>query len=228
MDIISDTILRPGNVEEGAVPNPENIYNSSKEEFTKMMQDGLEASLAEFKANVDIKEQSYRQNLQRLNNIKWELNDEKRKLKDLRELNENHMNAYDKQFDALLNHKKIEAVAIDSGALLIKTVDLDMTHPLEGYSVHLGQFEIMLPLKASDVHMLRIENKTNAREADDGVIFHHPNIAGDDPCFGSLDTELFDVLSRGDIVGGIDLLFMYLETINPDDEYGKNWEYWVE
>ncbi len=215
------------NEREGMTTDTENKYEEAKTRFSQIIENGQKNFYSDIDRQIREKKSSYDSYMQSAREYLWQLNDLKRKKKELGNISSPHISESEAQFDALLRHDKVEAVAItDLDDILVKTKPLDMYHPHEGTSLHLGEFEIQIPISSRSLHNFKVSNATNARENEDGDLYDHPHINAGSPCFGALESEIVDCLSGGEFNAAFELILQYLGTVNPDDDYGEHFYLW--
>lgn len=204
---------------------PVDPYDDSKEKFVSLIKNFRANSLDNINQRIVDQNVQYEDYVRRAREQQWELNDLKREKEQIEKSDEIKVDQLNSQFDALLRHNKVDGLGIRDTELLVKTVELMMKHPETGEEKKLGQFEITLPLTAGRATYLSILNRTNAKEYD-GSVWQHPHVEGERPCLGSIEADVFDSLSRGELPATLELLLQYLQTFNPNDSLGKNWDLW--
>jgi chromosome segregation ATPase len=201
-------------------------YDEVKAYFTQKLKESEETAIDQAKQEiVDLKRNisSFEDSIR---DFRWQINDEQRKMKKLEEVRNETVDNFEAQFDALLRHNYVDALAIDGETLLIKTTPITMTNPDTMEELLLGELEISIPLVRRDVNAIKVINRTNARENNDGEVFQHPHINGTRPCFGAFENEIFTALAETSPCVAFEKMLMYLQTVNPEDEYGQNWSLW--
>jgi len=205
-------------------------YRDTRDRFVARIKDFRTSALENVSNEIDEQQGIHDNYMRSARNAMWQMNDLRDQRTSLESLQETKVEFIEKQFDRLLEHNKIAALGIRNNMLLIKTVELNMENPATGESVMLGEFEICMPLEARDSGSLNVINKTNARyDPREDSEWQHPHVDGRGaPCFGSIETDMFDMLSKGEITGAFELLLQYLQTMNPDDDYGRHFGLWLE
>jgi hypothetical protein len=225
-DIFRDQFATENGITDDDVVDSE--YQNAKERFTEIVKNRRNNASAELEQQIEDANRNYEYSTRQARNYLWELNDLKSSQKALGDIEEAKVENLQQEFDALLRHAKVEAVGIRGEEILVKTVPLTISNP-DGYgSWPLGEFEIQIPTSSGRAGLINLINRTNAREADSGDVYHHPHIVNDNPCFGAIEEQLIVCLSRGEFSGALELLLQYLQTYNPEDSYGDNIRYWEE
>jgi len=203
-------------------------YSDTKERFSNFMEVFAEEAadnLNQEIANAARHEEGF---LRRAREQRWKRNDYQNQLESIRENGIRKKEEFEKEFDSLVRHPKVEAVGLRDDSLLIKTTEITMTHPESGERKILGEMEIDLPLKSSNASELQIMNRTNAKQENGGgdSVWQHPHIEDVYPCFGSIEPQMIDLLCNGEFPAVFELLIQYLESFNPEDSLASNWNYW--
>lgn len=223
-----DTVARENGITTEDIDYVSPEYRDTRDRFIASIKEFRNSALENIDSEIQEQRRIHDNYIRSARNAMWQMNDLRDQKRSLESLHEMKAEFIEKQFEKLLDHSKVDALGIRDEMLLIKTTDLEMTNPATGQTLPLGQFEITLPLEASRSGELSVLNKTNARYApQEDTEWQHPHVdRHGEPCFGSIETDMFDMLSKGEITGAFELLLQYLQTINPDDDYGKHWSLW--
>lgn len=127
----------------------------------------------------------------------------------------------DTEWEAIQNHNMVERLSIRGDRFVIDTVELTLTDPDDGRTATLGKFRISFPMRPGSGLGVQMENLTNAKDDGSGIPRHHPHIAQNRPCFGSLMNEVSRLGASGEVGGMLEVLLQYLQTYNPRDDYGR-------
>lgn len=120
----------------------------------------------------------------------------------------------------LQQHPKIEAINLTKDKILIDTVELTITHPLTGMTVPLGKFRwTICPNEVT----IKAQNLTNRHGN-----YDHPHILNNRPCFGSMGGAIFELLSRGDLAAVVEMMLVFLGTINLEDDWSRRASFWFD
>lgn len=130
-------------------------------------------------------------------------------------------------FQRLATHPRINNLHLGTAyesdaiqALVYKTDRIDLTDTRDGNSAYLGTFEIKIPFNLG--YGIEFNNLDNER---DGM--QHPHVRHGDPCYGGSSSLVHELRENKEYVGLIEFLFQYLETFNPDDDYGDGAHAWL-
>lgn len=214
------------NLNTAEVQDVQTAYEDSRERFIELVKEQRHGSLDSIESDIAEADMNYQAAMRNARNYIWEKNDLTMRRDQLKQIEENRVDNFEQEFDSLLQHDKVDALGIQNNLLLIKTNEIEIKHPDTNETRPLGEFELHIPLSQSRARYLQIFNRTNARTDEGGEIYHHPHIVEDDACFGALEEQLTTALSQGEIGGAFELILTYLQSFNPDDERGVNWELW--
>lgn len=94
-------------------------------------------------------------------------------------------------------------------------------------NINTGSTEIPLGRMRININMesgaITIKNLNNARRNRD-----HPHIANGDPCWGGYHAEVMDHVINNRLSALVEFLFGYLQSYNPQDEWGNYIQYWTD
>lgn len=126
-----------------------------------------------------------------------------------------------REWDQLANHARVARAEFRSDTIVLTTTDdIEMENPVTGDTRWLGRFRI--EINPSTLRVM-IYNETTPRGSRD-----HPHVLDHRPCFGGHEHAFSELLSKGELYTLFELLLGYLETFNPDDEYGRYGAYWFD
>lgn len=138
----------------------------------------------------------------------------------------------DALFEKLLAHPRITEVTFTpSNDLEIVTNSITLQHPAFGERT-LGRFRITLMFGGGgDAHGdgarygIRFFNLDHPRHGRP-----HPHISGQDgaACWGDVAATIEKYLVELRLIPLVEMLFMYLESFNPEDDYGRFASYWFD
>lgn len=120
----------------------------------------------------------------------------------------------------LQEHPKIEAINLAGEQILIDTVELTITHPITGETVPLGKFRWTI---CPNTVSIKAQNLTNRHGN-----YDHPHILNNRPCFGSMGGAIFELLARGDLAAVVEMMLVFLGTINLDDDWSRRATFWFD
>lgn len=126
--------------------------------------------------------------------------------------------SWDEYWERLVNHPRITAIEWEEPTLTFRTDEIFLSHPTAGTRASLGVMEIKLNLRD---HYITIVNTTNPRGNR-----AHPHVNGDAPCFGQWEHAIYQLLADGNIYDLMEMMFVYLESFNPRDDWGRFAAYW--
>jgi hypothetical protein len=128
----------------------------------------------------------------------------------------------DAKFTEMIQHPRIKEVTLTAHHIVILTDDIILRWPERGEERWLGPFTIKIPLNPN-TSVWGFVNHTTYRAGRD-----HPHIPDNNPCFGNVAGTFSSLLDRGDFPTLLELCFQYLETFNPEDDYGRTASLWFE
>lgn len=229
-DGVNDTIARENGIDPDAVAEEihDAAYRNTKERFGDLLEQHRSNVLEQTEQDITEQQRIHDNYVRSMRNARWQMNELRRQREALAITDTQRRETIEAQFDALLRHDKVVALGIRNECLLIRTPELTMENPATGDVKTLGELEIVMPISSNNLSELQVFNKTNARtDPRDGTTWNHPHINEyAEPCFGSMESEMIDCLSSGEISGAFELLLRYVQTINPDDDYGSHWSFW--
>lgn len=123
-------------------------------------------------------------------------------------------------WEKLQDDERIESVRLISDYLQLDTVELTLEHPIEGRVVSLGKFRWTIHL---DDGSTEVRNLTNARGGHD-----HPHVHNGRPCFGDMGLTIHTLLRQGDIYPAVEMIFVFLSSVNYQDDWGRTASYWFD
>jgi hypothetical protein len=111
------------------------------------------------------------------------------------------------------DHPRIKVNFTGESMIEVLTDEITMTHPNTGEEAKLGHMKWILNLGDNNI---RIENLDNRRRDRD-----HPHIENGRPCWGSIQTTISDLMANGRLAMLVEVIFQYLESFNPEDDWGR-------
>lgn len=126
--------------------------------------------------------------------------------------------AADKAWALFNKDERIEDVRFVGESVVILTKGLDITHPTSGQTAYLGKMRIKLGLNGSGV---TIQNTDNAKGG-----FDHPHVHFNNPCFGEMGDAVYTLIMQGELYTAVEMMFMFLSSINLNDDWGRRSAYW--
>ena len=127
---------------------------------------------------------------------------------------------YRTMFERLAAHPRITDVSFMEQQLKLTTDTVTMTHPDHGQRT-LGRMRISIGI--GDLRSIQIENLDYPRNGR-----AHPHVPGNPgtPCFGDYAPVIAKYLGDLALVGLVEMLFSYLESFEPSDDYGRYAALW--
>lgn len=127
------------------------------------------------------------------------------------------------EFDQLVKSPKVKDVTVTGGTLAVCTKTLYCTDPRNGNIHEIGAFKIRFDLSKCNVNW---ENLT--RRIDGGVLsMHGPHIdSSGRGCLGNTTDVFPELIRKRELVSAVELAIAFVETVAPDDPWGKqigNW-----
>lgn len=124
-----------------------------------------------------------------------------------------------KELEQIERHPMTKRVSVAGTSLTIYTEELTMYDPRDDdRHVTLGQFEIVIDVEN---HNIRLNNLTNRRRDRD-----HPHVSGGEACFGGHGSQIMKFLADFEIGSLYEVLLSYLQSFNPDDDWGRYAAWW--
>jgi hypothetical protein len=129
-----------------------------------------------------------------------------------------------RDWEALVAHQRITAVNFaTTGELDITTTPIRMHHPDAEESRWLGRFRITLGLgpNSESIKFFNLDNPHNGRP--------HPHVTSDGvACFGDIGSTVAKYHAEAAIIPLFETLIHYLESFNPEDDYGLHAAWWFD
>lgn len=205
--------------EDFAAALAERVTSASRDAFIAYMGEGrmsgrvvrVRRNIAEQETNVN----SYRSQIAR---SLTSLTEHQRELDALMQVINQGDTSWDTYWQQLVEHPRIAAIEWQEPTLVFRTDEVQLRHPVSDDTTPLGIMEIKIDLQDQ---YITIHNLTNARGNR-----AHPHVNGTGPCFGEYEHAVYQMLGDGDLTGLMELMFVYLETFNPRDDWGRYGAYW--
>lgn len=133
----------------------------------------------------------------------------------------------DTLLEKVKQHPRITDVEFNIESALVLTTDtVTMTHPAFG-SRTMGRYKITLIMGGHTEgaqYSIRIQNLDYPRNGR-----HHPHVPSNgQPCWGDASATIGKYLTEMRLIPLIEMLFMYLESFNPEDDYGRFAAWWYD
>lgn len=125
-----------------------------------------------------------------------------------------------RRWDELAEHPRITDIQFEAQQLRLVTDHMHMRHPYSDATRWLGRFSVLINLTNNVVRIANLDNKKGDRD--------HPHVPGGAPCFGAAQPLIVNLLAQREYAAFIELLIQFLETFNPDDDYGQYAAWWFE
>jgi hypothetical protein len=125
------------------------------------------------------------------------------------------------EFGKLCEIPEVIDLEISLEDLKFETSLIECTDPLNGRRYAIGEFEITLNLNGS----VKFRNKTNSKYLS-GTTWDHPHVKQGQPCFGNIKKMVATYLAKLEFGAVMQIIIMYLQTVNSKDTYGKNIRLW--
>lgn len=132
---------------------------------------------------------------------------------------------WEQRFDQLLAHPRVRDITVTNGQLTVLTDDITLQYPdvdgdpMSGESRWLGPFRITF----NGTRNVRVSNLRTKRGERD-----HPHAPGGQPCLGGVAGTISSLLSEGEYIAALEIMFQFLETFNPQDDYGRYAALWFD
>jgi len=123
-------------------------------------------------------------------------------------------------WEQLATHRQIDKLRFEGHTLHIETVGLDIEHPTTGQTAYLGQFSVALNIQSGEV---KLKNNDNARNG-----YEHPHVFMGGACFGEMGGTIMELVRAGQLLGAVEMVFVFLSSVNVRDEWGRTLAYWME
>jgi hypothetical protein len=202
----------------------------ARERFREFSTNRLGTRISEVRGRVNELENGLATTEESISNTRESLRNEKLTLDTLMRMAEGETppSDPDTEWNAVENHAMVEKFTIQGNRFVIETTELTLTDPDNGRTAPLGKFRISFPMQPGSGRGVSMENLTNAKDDGTGVPRHHPHIAQNRPCFGSVMNEVARLGASGEVGGMLEVLLQYLQTFNPRDDYGRYAGLWFE
>lgn len=200
----------------------EELMERSAENFSQIMEDVPKKRLAHKQSEIDNIVSSLTSLEQEIITTK---NTARMKQKELDYMLNGQTNSIDhwrNQWKTLYTHSLIQpgSLKIENMVVSYRTMPLQIDDPEYSKSYPLGEFEVAINLEN---HSFFVKNKTQKLGGVD-----HPHVRSNKPCLGDYVVEVTDMFTQKEIAGLVEWLFGYLQSFNPEDDYGMSIRYWRE
>lgn len=125
-----------------------------------------------------------------------------------------------REWDQIEANVQVNNITFAGGSIRVHTKNLDLHNPNSGDTVPLGRFEIVIDTSGSSISL---NNQTGRRQNRD-----HPHVDQGNPCWGGHSSEVLGLLAEFEIGALIEVILSYLETYNPDDDWGRYAAWWFD
>jgi len=124
------------------------------------------------------------------------------------------------EWEKLNRHPRIKNINLNNERVEIETDTVIMTHPDNGKAVKLGRFRVSIDNNNGIIDLENLDNPRRGRA--------HPHVPGINPCWGSLSSTVSQLQAEGEYIALMETVFQYLESYNPEDDYGTYSFYWFD
>lgn len=126
------------------------------------------------------------------------------------------------EWNAISHHPRIVegTLSMTADTLQFDTELLEIFDQENENWLPLGRFRIKVNLDNFGVTINNLNNRRRDRD--------HPHVANGSPCWGGFVGEVQDHISNNRISALIEFIFGYLQSYNPDDDWGRAIRYWRE
>lgn len=125
------------------------------------------------------------------------------------------------EFEKLCTIPEVIDLEIGPDFLRFDTSLIVCTDPVNNKRYAIGEFQITLNMNGNT----KFHNKTNAKKGRSST-WDHPHVRGGQPCFGNITKMVASYLAKLEFGAVMQMIIMYLQTVNSGDDYGKNIQYW--
>lgn len=199
----------------------DHLRQATEDVFVTLSREGKEAGRRDVRHRLTLTEEAVAQATRNLITQKTHLLDLQREFDALEASSNFDVDEIRDSWQRLLHHAKVEDASIEAGKIEVVTSFLRMTDPRTGESCPLGRFRIRL---VPGNHAITMENLDLPRL---GRAHPHCGQRGE-PCLGSIDESVIELLSQHEYVGVLELLLQWIQSFNPRDEYGRYAGYWFD
>lgn len=124
-----------------------------------------------------------------------------------------------REYERLKSIDKVEFVSVDRNYLVVYTNEIICTNPKSKTRHLIGRCKIMFDPSSPQA--------VNVKNLDRRVGYHdHPHIQNTRPCMGNFGEILRPLMENGHFAAAVGAVLSYLETCNPEDQWGAtivNW-----
>lgn len=195
--------------------------NQSKNEFLEICSSRISLQIDNHRNDITSREEQVRGFSSQLTSVLQSLAESRDNLDRIVARRNQRSEHWEKEWEALNRHPRIQSIMLSDGVVDIETDPITMTHPDDSSkSVLLGRFRIKMNMNDNRIHMKNLDNPKRNRD--------HPHIQREVPCFGGHETTISKLQAEGEIAALYEVLIQYLESYNPDDDWGRYAEWWFE
>lgn len=116
------------------------------------------------------------------------------------------------------NDPRIERITLGQDSVTLLTAPLNITHPDDGRVAYLGRFRWTMNTRDFGVNVTNLDNPRGG--------FDHPHVNNGGPCFGEMGDTIYELLRQGRLESAIEMIFVFLASANPRDDWGRRIAYW--
>lgn len=127
------------------------------------------------------------------------------------------------EFDQILKIPKVTDLEVTSNSLVVHTRTIYCTRPDNGVKYEIGAFKITISLKDGTINW---KNQTRQIPGGSGYM-HAPHVNSEGrACLGNTQGVFPDLIAKRELVSAVLLAIAFVESVNPDDAWGKDITNW--
>jgi hypothetical protein len=107
---------------------------------------------------------------------------------------------------------------MEGNIITYDTVLLNMRDQQNDNDVPLGRMRISIDTDSGSVTINNLNNRRRNRD--------HPHVDNGHPCFGGYQAEVLGYINQRQFAALVEFLFGYLQSYNPNDDWGRYFAYW--
>lgn len=190
--------------------------------FAEAMEREPEARMETLVERIQANETQARQHEQSLLTVRTQLEQGQRELDTMLSGLKQDPEVWKEQWRKIALHPLIAPNTLSMNELTVRydTVPLEIEDNEEGDKIPLGSMRITINLTNNSVSVENLTQRIRNRD--------HPHVENNQPCWGGYASELLGYMRERQIAALVEFIFGYLQSYNPDDDWGRYIRWWRE
>jgi hypothetical protein len=190
--------------------------------FARLMTGNPERRVAEQRARIDEREAQLTQHETSMLEIRSTLDIQKRELEQVLESLTLPEEYWKQEWKHLTEHPSIVKGTLTMAEQMVRfeTVLLNIHDHSTDADIPLGRFRISINMNDGRIKIENINNRRSDRD--------HPHVSRGTPCWGGYQSEINEHVQNNRLAALVEFIIAYLQTYNPDDDWGQYIRLWRE